>query len=263
MSDIETRLRDALAARANLVQPEDLTETAPPTLQRTPWFRRPGPLLAVAAAVALVIALPIGIAVLRDGSEAPDPAPDPAQGPVYFPDQDAGSADVDGDGTDDEIRFVGPAGEEDRLEVVLSSTGETVGVDVSVTGLAGAADLDGRPGAEIITVDNRFANSDTDVFGRPPTVYSLRDGALVDVLDYEYDVEPGPTTLSRWWLEGGTELRWWRTHEPYLGELREFSVDMVRFPSGERLTGVESGTWCVNLRAPEELFDCESGEPAG
>ncbi len=49
MNDIETRLRDALTARADLVQPEHLTAAAPIADFRPPWWHRSGPLLAVAA----------------------------------------------------------------------------------------------------------------------------------------------------------------------------------------------------------------------
>jgi hypothetical protein len=258
MNDIETRLRDALAARADLVQPEHLTETAPP-VEPLPWFRRPGGYLAVAAVAVLVIALPLlAVAVIGVGrtDEPPSGSPTVPDPVPTFRQPDHWTADVDGDGTDDDIRLVG-----ERLEVALS-TGGTVGTRATPVSIADATDLDGLPGAEIILADDRYAGFDTDVHGRVPIVVSLRDGALVEVLDYEFDVDPSsPNTLQHWWVEEG-ELRWWRTHEPFGGSLT-YSVDLTRFPRAEQLDGVEDGTWCVKHTEPEQLFDCRGGTDAG
>lgn len=82
MNDIESRLRDALSARADLVQPEDLTPPAAPAVEPPPWFRRPTALLAAAAVAVLLIVLPLAAAINSDDSGGTDPVESPSEAPT-------------------------------------------------------------------------------------------------------------------------------------------------------------------------------------
>ncbi|CAB4723406.1 MAG: hypothetical protein F2667_11245 [Actinobacteria bacterium] len=147
----EDRLVAALAARADLVQPDHLSATglpdvaAPATVHH---LRRPAALLAVAAACAAVVTT---VAVLQPDSADPQPAGPPA---VDFTVVDEARGDLDGDGSADLVRF----GEGGRVRVDLGSgTGfdEELGrgfaflglADLGASGLAIAGDLpDGDQG---------------------------------------------------------------------------------------------------------------------
>ncbi len=117
---VEDRLRDALAARADQVTPEDLGPlVVPPPVHH----RRRTAVLAGLAAAAVVAAL-VAVPLLNDRPEAPEPvapSPSPAPSPSLdaTPDPQARaelSVDVDIDGEDDDVRVVGA-----NLEVALAS----------------------------------------------------------------------------------------------------------------------------------------------
>ena len=166
MSEMEDRLRAALSARAELVQPEDLAPLATVTPLRPRW--RPWVLLATAAVVLLVLGVVLqGLA--RD-PRSDDVAPRPDEPRLELP-QDVGRdwepneldraprLDLDGDGEKEEVTFRGEPTEEFdgrfRLETTLTSTGEEayglveVGTTIA-TNVLDPIDADGDGDQELV-----------------------------------------------------------------------------------------------------------------
>lgn len=271
MSDIEQRLRSALEARAALVQPEDLTlnPVLEPTEPETgPWWQRPGSYLFVAAVALIVIALPL-LALANtmddDGKRDEDQvAPSPTD-PTTMTDPvpmeiDKGAADVDGDGTKDSIRVVElDSGAEPRprsaIEVDLSSTGETVSYRYPRLGtleLAEAADVDGRRGLEVFAV---LEPTSKDLHRSAPSVISLRDGELTEILDEDFGI-------GYWWVGEGAQLWWWQSEDEWpAGTATIGPVEATSFRHGDRLQPVDAGSWCVDPTVPDDLQQCGGGEP--
>lgn len=232
--DIEDRLRAALAARAELVRPEDLGPVAPVVPLRPGW-RSPWVLLATAAAVLLVLGV-----VLRGLTPDPrsdDVAPRPEQR-LELP-QDVGRdwradeystperLDLDGDGTKERVDFrseeTKSGGGRVRLEATLSGTGEetfgvvTLSSNITVNAL-GAIDADSDGDDELVLYDGEAAGGP----GSPvhPLVLDLREGLLVEaVVDQPELLQqgniavPGSRTpyyelehTQSYWIEGGTLL---------------------------------------------------------
>ncbi|WP_109505330.1 hypothetical protein [Nocardioides speluncae] len=96
--DLEDRLTAALAARADLIQPDDLRPLAPPR-------RQPRRSVALLAAASVVIAGTIAAVWLTSGDDRPEPAKPLPDGYVEI---DRLSGDVDGDGRDDLVRLARP-----------------------------------------------------------------------------------------------------------------------------------------------------------
>lgn len=186
MSTIEDRLTHALAARADLVQPEDLRPLDPPTATVS-WLRHPATYVAAAAACAAAIAAPF--VLTGDGGASPEPPPT-TQTPSLPPQTDVGGdwpipfpsdpVDVDGDGVQDQVRIrqepgkplVGPGV---RVEVDLSSTGDQVfgltSSEGSFVNVMNAVDLDGDGDRELVLSRDE---------GVPAAVLALRDGQLAE-----------------------------------------------------------------------------------
>ena len=194
LADIEARLRAALTARAEQVQPEDLAQLAIVVAPRPRW-QSPWVLLTTAAAVLLVIGVVFQGMGGNPRSDRIAPQPDaptidlPADiGRDWDPDDLSKPArlDLDGDGTMERVEFLAePAEEHDgrtRVQTTLSSTGEEAYglVELGTTIGVGAldpidADSDG---------DQELVLYTTDVDGGPgapfePVVLDLRDGLLV------------------------------------------------------------------------------------
>lgn len=276
MSDVEQRLCSALNARAELVQPEDLSLSPvfePPEIDPGPSWQRPGSFLFVAAVAIIAIALPLlALASTLDEDDDPDrdqiaPSPtgtetmtDPL--PAVFGEAEG---DVDGDGTSDRIRVVttdvpGDALDEWVIEVALSSTGGTTGFDPGPveTGVAlvQTADVDGRRGQEVLAVIDPVLE---DVRRSAPIAVSLRGGELTQILDHE--LAASDDRLTHWWVRDG-ELRWWRSREPVTGdESAPYAVDVLRFPPAARLRGQDAGVWCVTGAEPSRLLPCGGSQP--
>ena len=193
LPDIEERLRAALAARAELVQPEDLAPLATVTTLRPRW-QAPWVLLATAAAVLLVLGIVVQGVGGRQRSDDVAPRPDDPQ--VVLPDDvgrdwkadDLSSVarlDLDGDGTEERVRFLSePTKDFDgrvRLETTISSTGEEAygiaepGSTIGVSPLD-PIDADGDGDQELVLYYDDLAN------GGHPLVFDLRDGLLVQAV---------------------------------------------------------------------------------
>jgi hypothetical protein len=280
MNDLEQRLRSALNARADLVQPEDLSLS--PVLEEPgpdagPWWHRPGAYLFVAAVAVIVIALPL---LALAATNLDDPKRPPAEPAISDPtsdetvtdptpvqvDQDA--ADVDGDGTDDQIRVVSTEAPDAvipdfEVTVELSSTGKTVSHAIGPATdlrLGATASVDGRPGEEIVLAHEPET---IDLHRAVPIVLSLRGGELASILVDDLGA-PGrgdAGTSTYWWVNDG-QLWWWRSQEVVArGEQSPFAVDVLEFPREAMLRGVDHGTWCVTNLAATRLKDCDDPKP--
>jgi hypothetical protein len=279
MTDVEQRLRNALNARAELVQPEDLNLNPvlePPEPEVGRWWQHPSAYLLVAAVAVIVIALPLlALAATNPGGKSRDPGP--AESPTNTEtmtdptpiEVDQDTADVDGDGAPDQIRVLSTEAPDAvvpdfEVTVELSETGMTVSYDVgpaSDVKLGANANLDGRPGEEVVVV----LEPDTiDLHRAAPVVLSLHDGELTSVLADDLGAGGGPGddgTRTYWWVHDG-QLWWWRSQDPVAdGEESPYAVDVLKFPREAVLRGVDHGTWCVTNLAATELRACGDPEP--
>lgn len=230
---MEERLRAALTARAELVQPESLQPLAPVVETRPPW-RTPWALLATAAVLLLVLG-----AVLQGLSREPrsdDVAPEPDAPEVVLP-ADVGREwkaddlssparlDLDGDGTREKVAFLSePTKDFDgrvRLQTTLSSTGEEAyglaepGSTIGVSALD-PIDADGDGDQELVLYYDDLGAGGPGGIGYP-LVFDLRGGLLVqavpeepDLLVRGYQPVPGSETehyrmvhLHDYWIEDG------------------------------------------------------------
>ena len=196
MTEMEDRLRAALAARAELVQPEHLAPLTPAVDVRPRW-QSPWVLLATAAVVLLVLgAVFQGLA--RD-PRSDDVAPRPDEPRVELP-EDVGRSwerddlssrarlDLDGDGVEEKVEFLAEKTKDFdgriRLQTVVSSTGQEaygiarLGSTIGTTALE-PVDADADGDQELVLLHEL----DPDVVGGlyAPAIFDLRDGLLVQV----------------------------------------------------------------------------------
>ena len=193
MSEMEDRLRAALAACAEQVQPEHLA-TLTPVVQLRPRWQSPWVLLATAAVVLLVLGVVVQGLGRTPRSDDVAPRPDervelpPDIGRDWEPDDlsEPARLDLDGDDTKEQVEFLAePTQEHDgrtRVQTTLSSTGEEafglveLGTTIGTTAL-GPIDADSDGDQELVLYT-------TDPDGGPgvltePVVLDLRDGLLV------------------------------------------------------------------------------------
>lgn len=278
MSTVEDRLTRALAARADLVQPEDLRATLVHTGPSV--LRRPATYLLAAAACAAAVAVPFVLS--GDGEGRNQPAPPPAtQTPEPTPPADVEGADwpevrsynkydVDGDGSPDSVVTRTESGdnvtqEPWRVEARLSSGG-TYAVILDGTGWGinpiGPVDLDGDGGDEILY----YNGLETEEIG----VLDLVGPALADLA---VPADPGITTsytdhVQAWWLRDRTLF----TSTSVMGGSLpaddstslppEYAVDVYRWQLADgELQPVSLGRQCVRGVRPKQPFACEGGEP--
>lgn len=193
---IEERLRAALSARADLVQPEDLSHHAV-VVQLRPRWQSPWVLLATAAAVLLILGV-----VFRGLDSSPrsdDLAPKPDAPQLELP-ADVGRAwkaddlstparlDLDGDGVKEKVVFLGEPTEDFdgriRLQTTLSSTGaEAYGIaelgSTIGTNALDPIDADGDGDQELVLY---YEDPDAVGGGGYPLVFDLREGLLVQAV---------------------------------------------------------------------------------
>jgi len=194
---IEDRLRAALAARDELVGPEDLAPPAPVVPLRPRW-RSPWVLLATAAAVLLVLGV-VAQGLGRD-TRSDDVAPRPDAPRVELP-ADVGRdwkaddlssparLDLDGDGSREKVVFLSERTKDldgrVRIQTTLSSTGEEaygiaeLGSTIGTTALE-PVDADGDGDQELVLL----RELDPSAVGghHVPAVFDLRDGLLVQAV---------------------------------------------------------------------------------
>ncbi|QBX56475.1 hypothetical protein EXE58_14045 [Nocardioides seonyuensis] len=249
-TDLERRVSEALSALADQVQPEHLSPRAAPA---APAWRRT-PLLVMAAAASVVLALVLTL-VIDQGDDRVAPAPQPDRSDVVVPPDvgrawdrvaDSGPArlDLDGDGADEKVSFLGePSREYDgrvRLQTTLSGDGAeaygvvdlgtTVGVDTLEP-----IDADGDGDEEMVL----YYTDPTDPMTTLPMVLDLRDGVLVEAVPTDRELFRRGSLE----VEGGTE-----------------HYDMVRvvdywIEGGAMFSGVSRGSFAsvgMSLFRPEE-----------
>lgn len=217
MSPIEELLGAALAARAELVRPEDLGPFATVTPLRPRW-QSPWVLLATAAAVLLILGIVFQGLDRSPRSDRLAPKPDAPQvdlpadvGRDWQPDDLSSVArlDLDGDGVKERVDFLAePTPEHDgrtRAQTTLSSTGEEtyglveLGSTIGVTPLE-PVDGDGDGDQELVLYTQPAgAGGPGDLF--EPVVLDLRGGLLVqapsedpELLSAGYTVVAGSET---------------------------------------------------------------------
>lgn len=259
MSEIEDRLRAALAARAELVEPEHLAPLAPAAAPRPRW-QSPWVLLATAAAVLLVLGVVLQ-GVGRD-SRSDEVAPRPGQPEPELP-ADIGRGwerndldrpprlDLDGDGVDEKVVFrAEPTPEHDgrfRMETTLSSTGEEaygiaeVGTTIA-TNVLDPIDADGDGDQELVLY---YDDAEAVGGGGYPLVLDLRDGLLVRAVPEDADLlqrgtvpVPGSQTehydmvvIHRYWFEDGRLYSARSTNSFARGNMSLYRPDRVAMES--------------------------------
>ncbi len=197
MPDIEELLRAALAARADLVRPEDL-EPLTPVVELRPRWRSPWVLLATAAVVLLILGVVFQGLGSRPKSDRLAPEPDAPQlelpadvGRDWKADDLASPArlDLDGDGRKETVDFLAEPTEDFdgriRLQTTLSSTGEEsygiaeLGTTIGTTALD-PIDADGDGDQELVLYYDELTAGPGG--GGHPLVFDLRDGLLVQAV---------------------------------------------------------------------------------
>ncbi|WP_210650601.1 hypothetical protein [Nocardioides sp. SYSU D00065] len=231
VADIEARLRAALAARAELVGPQDLAPLSP-VVQLRPRWQSPWVLLATAAVVLLVLGVVVQGVGGRQRSDDVAPRPDeprlelPADVGRDWKADDLSSParlDLDGDGTDETVEFLAEETAtydgRTRLQTTLSSTGveaygmAELGTTIGVSAL-GAVDADEDGDQELVLLREDLTTAHG---GNRPVLFDLREGLLVEAVVEEPDLlvrrevpaAGGGTEhydmvhLQEWWLERG------------------------------------------------------------
>lgn len=211
-STLEDRLTAALHARADLIQPEDLQQSAPPAPLR---LRRPTALLAAAS---VVIAGTIAAVLLTDDEDKPEPAKPLPDGYVEV---DRLSGDVDGDGRDDLVRHARAASPEAARHAIVIDLSDGVQTKVQLQyriALLGLADL-GRPGRAVVTREPKRLTGGT------LAVYLVNDGGIdrverdsEDDSDAPWEGTPGRRSVRHAFTPG--LVTWW-----------DFGVSTLQRPS--------------------------------
>lgn len=229
-AEIEERLRAALAARAALVQTEDLAPVVPVVALRPRW-QSPWVLLATAAVVLLVLGA-VHQAVgggQRSDRVAPDPDPEVVLpldvGRDWTADDLSTPArlDLDGDGRNEKVVFLAEESEDSdgrtRVQTTLTGTGEEVFGIVQLDTTIGTSALEpvdaDRDGDQELVL---HVSDDDVVNGGHPLVLDLREGHLLQAAVEDADLlrrgehrEPGSATehyemvrAHDYWIEDGT-----------------------------------------------------------
>lgn len=227
-TDLEKRISTALADIAEQVRPEHLSPRSAPVVP----LRRRTPVVLLAVAASLVLAVVVALSFAPDQRRvAPAPAvndPEVVLPPDVGRDWDRAKAsppvelDLDGDGTDEKVRFLAePSKEYDgrvRLTTTLTGDGsDAYGlVDLGTTlglGQHDPIDADGDGDQEMVL----YYTDPEDAMSTLPMVLDLRDGMLVEAPPSEPELLRNGTSpaaggtehyemvhLSDYWIEDGT-----------------------------------------------------------
>ncbi len=262
MSEMEERLKAALAARADQVREEDLTPLPGPHEHRA-WWRTPRHWLPLTAVAAIVIAIPLVAQQLVTSEPEPGgPAGSPS-GRQDGPSGDGASrkprvivagtnADIDGDGTEDRVAV---ENDNDSPGVVVNLRGGSRAVwdapiDRLPLALGGASDVDGHGGAEVLV------ETGTQQPRYLVVLTLVADGNGLAVLsDREVRSGRGPEGFQHdWWVDDG-RLFSTVSVRPVTREDQLYEVDAIRWEPRQGLSPVELGRFCVRAAKPERLFD--------
>lgn len=185
---VEERLRAALRARADLVQPEDLgsTSAARPTPRRPRWY-------AVAAAAAVALAVPTAVVALQRDDAPPDFA-------VLGSDDVGIPFDIDGDG-DSDVVTIAPDG---TLTLDRGSDGDATVELPAGSRLLGVARFE-APSPPVSSDQDLTATEAVVAVPDGPTGWSLRMyDARGDERTQLLDPVPAFTETSTAWVSRGT-----------------------------------------------------------
>lgn len=269
MSDMEERLRAALAARAHQVRPETLRQDPPEPAAR-PWWRAPGSYGLLAAVAVIVLVIPVAAFVLlRGGDQAPvasgpteDDRPETttsADGREWT-EIESRVADFDGDGAEDVAKLLAadPTSEagEVRVEVTLASGGQPVwGVPVGSrpVGLADAADVD------LDGVPEVLVQVGTDP--RSLVVLAASEGSdLLAVLHNGGKISRGIGAKGfqhHWWLD--QDGLWsWVSSKGDKEDADAFLVELTHWLPENGLTPAPTEICLIDIDAPEDPQDCRT-----
>jgi len=267
MSDMEDRLRAALAARAEQVRPETLRQDPPGPVAR-PWWRAPGSYGLLAAVAVVVLVVPVGVLALLRGGDGPTPAasptddlplPSPAAGGTWT--ETASSVgDYDGDGADDVARVLAqdPTTQtgEVRVEVTLAAGGSPVwGVPVAKrpVALADAADvdLDGVP--EVLV----------EVGADPRALVVLSVTGASDLLGVLHDGDKAARGIGEkefqhhWWVD--EDGLWsWVSSTGGKRDADRFLVELTHWLPEDGLRPAPLEVCTIHVAAPEDPADCRA-----
>jgi hypothetical protein len=248
---IEDRLTDALQARAELVQPEDLRHLSLPTAAATPIWRRP-PLVALAAAAAVaVVAVPL---VLKGDHGVDHPLPATR---LLIPSASL-SGDVDGDGRPDRIGAT-----DGRLTLRLAARpARPLSTRVShLGGLLGFVDIGAQDRGIVVATSQRTLK------GRGWAVYSLVRGELRPVsvhsgpsgaLPFDDGLVEYPGRAITWQTPDGVLMT--GALDPAQDGERHVAVQVSRsVPAGGGLLQRPVGTWCWDSTTQQAPAPCPDG----
>ncbi|RYC14764.1 hypothetical protein [Nocardioides zhouii] len=261
MTITEDRLRAALAARAELVRPEDLAPLATVVPLRPRW-QSPWVLLATAAVVLLILGVVLQGVGGRERSDRLAPEPDPDAPTIELP-ADVGRdwktndlstparLDLDGDGAKEKVVFLGePTDTFDgrtRMQTTLSSTGEEaygiaeLGTTIGTVALP-PIDADGDGDQELVLYrDELFSGP---VQGNHPIVFDLRDGLLVQA-----PVESADLLLRGEVPVPGTAAEFYdmvRPHDYWIEEGKLFSARSVNEFASDTMTTMRPETYVMD-----------------
>lgn len=267
MSEMEERLKAALAARADQVREEDLTPLPGPHEHRA-WWRTPRHWLPLTAVAAIVIAIPLVAQQLVTSEPDPGGPAGPPSGSgqrslkgdaLETPGVVSGAVgDFDGDGRTDTVRVVG--GESTGRVTVRVRGGSTATWDAPLDrlpiSLVDATDVDGHGGDEVLV----------ETGSRPRVLVVLTlvaDGNGLAVLsDREVRSGTGPEGFRHdWWVDDG-RLVSTVSVRPVTRDGGRYEVDVVRWEPRQGLSPVELGRYCVRDARPKRLFaSCDEIDP--
>jgi hypothetical protein len=251
---MEDRLTAALRARADLVQPEDLRPVDVPAVsleaRRGRAARRRRLVVLAGLAAAACAAVVAGPLLLSDtgGNGSPQPAGPTEPRPTSSTQrpQPGLTADVDGDGQDDEVQLSGPQGQSYEVRVAFAG-GDQAGLDLTFgpsLRLWTTEDLDGDGSHEVL-----LRGSDEHAF-TPLVVRSTGSGGLA--------LATFPMAELQGWTPDSPRNEW----AVIDGRLRTY-----RAPTGD---AAEVPLWSWSLRGEQLEMDGKeiwcladgSGEPA-
>lgn len=220
MNTLEDRLTRALAARADLVQPEHLSPAQAPA-PKVGRLRHPATYVVAAAACAALVLVPF-VLTSGHGGDEPSPAPVPTETNLP-PQQDVGGhwkvtnderrVDVDGDGTSDGVRIRAERGEPIygrlRIEADLSATGSQVFGIIDSGGIGFGVlegiQADADAGRELVLYRDELDLAVLDLVDDRLVEASLPAGRTLVNGTVPAEVD-GRGYASRWWIEPGTRV---------------------------------------------------------
>lgn len=261
MSDLEERLRAALRARGDLVGSEDLRPARLPSpAPATTWWRRPEVYLAVAAVVVVLLAIPlVALGLTGSDDDAPEPAgtPNPGRTSGDVGEIERMEADVDGDGTPDEVRV---------LAEMTQSGGDVVHI-VSVTFADGVtrswyAGSDPAELVDAIDLDQQVGGVELLVqVGTSPSTLVVLGAGVGDRLDvHDRRIRSGAGEEGyrfHWWVADGA-IRSTLSLRPVPDDATAYAVRVVDwvFVDGG-VDRQQAGEFCVAADEPQDLAGCD------